>query len=183
MQYVGKGANLYDLGFEFSGKFDAVKALLRTGYLWDRVRVQGGAYGSMISFDYFTGDFGLVSYRDPNLTETLDVYDEIADFLENLDLAQDELEKIIIGCVGHLDPPLSPDRKGSISRAEYLTGMTPEFKMQRLDELLSTTRDDVRGYADLFRQVKEKGSVCVIGNEEKIKKASSRFDHLVKVFH
>jgi len=93
VQYVGKGANLYDLGFEFSGKFDAVKALLRTGYLWDRVRVQGGAYGSMISFDYYTGDFGLVSYRDPNLTETLDVYDEIADFLANLDLTQDELEK------------------------------------------------------------------------------------------
>ncbi len=183
VQYVGKGANLYDLGFQYSGKFDVVKSLLRTGYLWDRVRVQGGAYGSMVSFDHYTGDFGLVSYRDPNLTETLDVYDEIADFLQNLDLNKDELEKIIIGCVGQLDPPLSPDRKGSISRSEYLTGMTTEFKQQRLEDLLSTTLEDVRGYADLFRAVQDKGSVCVLGNEEKLKKASSRFDHLVKVFN
>lgn len=182
VQYVGKGANLYDLGYEYSGKFEVVKALLRTVYLWDRIRVQGGAYGSMFHFDLYTGDLGLVSYRDPNLTETLEVYDAIADFLANLDLPGEELEKIIIGCIGRLDPPLTPDRKGSISRAEYLTGLTREFKERRLEEVMSTTLDDVRGYADLFYKIKEKGAVCVLGNSGKIKKASNRFDHLVEVF-
>lgn len=182
VQYVGKGANLYEMGYTYSGTFEVVKALLRTAFLWDRIRVQGGAYGSMINFDLYTGDLGLVSYRDPNLSETLDVYDEIGDFLANLDLPGEELEKIIIGCIGRMDPPLTPDRKGSISRAEYMTGMTQEFKEKRLDELMATTLDDVRGYADLFHEVKEKGAVCVLGNAAHIKKDASRFDHLVDVF-
>ena len=182
VQFVGKGANLFDLGMECSGKFDALNSVLRTCYLWDRVRVQGGAYGSQSSFDSLSGDYGLVSYRDPNLTETLDVYDQIADYIENLDISDKELTKILIGCVGRLDPPLSADRKGAVSMVEYLTGKTYELKQKRRDELLSTRLEDVKSYAFLFKKVKESGNVCVLGNEEKIKKSKNRFDHLVKVF-
>ncbi len=183
VQYVGKGANLYDLGFEYSGRFNVIKSLLSTGFLWEKVRMQGGAYGCSNSFEYYTGDFGLVSYRDPNLTETLGVYDEIADFIANLDLSADELKKIIIGCVGHLDPPLSPDRKGSISMIEHLTGRTVELKQKHRDELLSTKLEDLKAFAPLFQKVKESGNVCVLGNEEKIKKAKPVFDELVPVFN
>lgn len=182
VQYVGKGANLYDLGFTYSGKFNVLKSILRTGYLWDRVRVQGGAYGSSLSLDPFTGDFSMVSYRDPNLTETLAVYDEISDFLDNLNLSGKEFEKILIGCVGQLDPPLTPDRKGSISMAEYLTGITYEFKQKVRDELLSTKLEDVKEFSGLFQKIKETGAVCVLGNEEKIKNSRKVFDHMVKVF-
>ncbi len=183
VQYVGKGANLYDLGFEYSGRFNVVKSLLSTGFLWEKVRMQGGAYGCSNSFEYYTGDFGLVSYRDPNLTETLSVYDEIADHIANLDLTEDELKKIVIGCVGHLDPPLSPDRKGSISMIEHLTGRTVELKQKHRDELLSTKLEDLKAFAPLFQKVKESGNVCVLGNEEKIKKAKPVFDELVPVFN
>ena len=182
VQFVGKGANLFELGMEYSGKFDALNSVLRTCFLWDRVRVQGGAYGSQSSFDSLSGDYGLVSYRDPNLTETLDVYDQIADYLENLDISDKELTKILIGCVGRLDPPLSADRKGSVSMVEYLTGKTYELKQKRRDELLSTCLKDIKSYSFLFRKIKESGYVCVLGNEEKIKQAKKRFDHLVKVF-
>ncbi len=182
VQYVGKGANLFDLGYKYSGKFEVLKSVLRTGYLWEKVRVQGGAYGSMIGFDYFTGDLGLVSYRDPNLMETLNIYDEIADFLEQLELDRDELEKIIIGCVGHLDPPLTEDRKGSIAKVEFLTGINQEFKQKRLEDLLQTQLEDIKGFAPLFREVKKSGKVCVLGNEDKIKKSSEQFDELVQIF-
>jgi len=182
VQYVGKGANLYDLGFTYSGRFNVLKSILRTGYLWDRVRVQGGAYGSSLSLDPFTGDFRMVSYRDPNLTETLAVYDEISDFLNNLNLPGKEFEKILIGCVGQLDPPLTPDRKGSISMAETLTGVTHEFKQKVREELLSTKLEDVKEFAGLFQKIKETGAVCVLGNEEKIKNTQNVFDHMVKVF-
>ena len=86
VQYVGKAVNLYDYEFKFSGQFDVLKALLRTVYLWDRVRVKGGAYGSTLSFDLYTGDLALVSYRDPNLVETLQVYDDIPEFLNQLEI-------------------------------------------------------------------------------------------------
>ena len=182
VQYVGKAANLYDYGFKFSGQFDVLKALLRTVYLWDRVRVKGGAYGSTLSFDLYTGDLALVSYRDPNLAETLEVYDDIPGFLSHLDIPEEEFEKIVIGCAGKIDPPLSPDRKGSLSKTEYLAGMTHEFKQQRLEELMSTRLSDIRDYAGLFEQVRDQGTVCALGNESKIKKAASHFENQVKVF-
>jgi len=182
VQFVGKGANLFELGMEYSGKFDVLNSVLRTCFLWDRVRVQGGAYGSQSSFDSYSGDYGLVSYRDPNLTETLDIYDQIADYIENFNVSEKELTKILIGCVGRLDPPMTADRKGSASMVEYLTGKTYELKQKRRDELLSTRLEDIKSFAVLFRKIKESGNICVLGNDEKIKKSKNRFDHLVKVF-
>jgi len=183
VQYVGKAINLYDNGFEFSGQFDVLKALLRTVYLWDHVRVKGGAYGSSLSFDLYTGDLALVSYRDPNLAETLQVYDDIPKFLHQLEMSGEEFEKIVIGCAGKLDPPLTPDRKGSLAKIEHLTGLTHEFKQRRFEELLSTRLDDIREYAGLFETIRDKGTVCALGNESKIKNSASHFDNLVKVFH
>ena len=182
VQYVGKGINLYELGFRYTGVFEAVKAILRTGYLWDRVRVQGGAYGCSLRFDVCSGDLGIVSYRDPNLGETLEVFDGIPEFLAHLDMSPKELEKIVIGAIGHLDPPLTPDRQGALSRTEYLTGMTPEIKQQRRDELFAARLEDVRQFADWFQLFRERGRICVLGNEARLKKEKQRFDHLVPVF-
>ena len=183
VQHVGKGANLYDLGFNYSGQFEVLKALLRTGFLWDRVRVHGGAYGSGNSFDFFTGDYSLLSYRDPNLTETLEIYDEIADFLNHLELPSEELTKIIIGCVGKMDPPLTPDLKGKASMIDHLTGRTHEMKQKIREELLSTRLGDLKDYAPLFKKIRDGGHVCVLGNEDKLKKSKSVFSQLVKVFN
>ncbi len=181
IQYVGKGANLYDLGYKHSGQWSVLKSLLSSSYLWDHVRVQGGAYGCMNSFDPLTGDYGFVSYRDPNLEETLKAYDGVAHFLANLDLSKEELTKTIIGCVGRLDPPLSADRKGNIAMIEQLTGKTHEMKQQRRDELLSTTLEDLRSFAPLFEKVRDEGKICVMGGEEKIKASESLFDRVEKL--
>jgi hypothetical protein len=182
VQYVGKGANLYDMGFQHSGQFDVLKSLLGTSFLWDRVRVRGGAYGSSSTFDLYSGDFNFVSYRDPNLGETLDVYDEATDYLKQLDLSEAELNKLIIGCVGHLDPPFTSDRKGTISMIEHLTGRNHSMKQKHRDEMLSTQVEDLKAFAPLFQEIKEKGKVCVLGNEEKIRDNEPVFKELVKVF-
>lgn len=183
VQHVGKGANLYELGFKYTGQFEVLKGLLRTGFLWDKVRVHGGAYGSGNSFDLFTGDYSLLSYRDPNLAETLAVYDEIADFLKHLDISSEELTKTIIGCVGKMDPPLTPDLKGKSSMIHHLTGYTHEMKQRLREELLSTQLEDLKGYAPLFEKIRDKGHVCALGNEDKLKKSKSVFGQLVKVFN
>lgn len=183
VQYVGKGANLYEMGFKYTGQFEALKGLLRTGYLWDKVRVHGGAYGSSNSFNFFTGDYNLVSYRDPNLSETLGVYDEIAEFLAQLDIPPEELKKIIIGCVGKMDPPLTPDRKGSSSMIDYLTGRTHEMKLQFRRELLAAKLEDLKKYSEMFQKIRDEGSVCVLGNENKLKKEKKVFNELVQVFN
>jgi len=183
VQYVGKGANLYDLGFEYKGQFGALRSLLSTGFLWEKVRMQGGAYGSSNAFDFYTGDYGLVSYRDPNLAETLEIYDQIADFVANLELPDEELQKLIIGCMGKLDPPLTPDRRGSVSMVDHLTGRTHAMRQKFREELLSTKLEDLKAYAGLFLKIKESGNVCVLGNEEKIKKSKPLFNDLVNIFN
>ena len=183
VQHVGKGANLYEMGFKYTGQFEVLKGLLRTGYLWDKVRVHGGAYGSSNSFNFLTGDYGLVSYRDPNLSETLRIYDEISDFLAQLDLPPEELKKLIIGCVGKMDPPLTPDRKGSSSMIDYLTGRTHEMKLQIRRELLATQLDDLKKYSEMFQKIRDEGNVCVLGNESKLKKEKKAFSELVQVFN
>ena len=160
-----------------------LKLFLELDFLWDKVRVHGGAYGSSNSFNFFTGDYSLISYRDPNLTETLGVYDEIAGFLSNLALSSEELKKIIIGCVGKMDPPLTPDRKGSTSMIDHLTGRTHELRQKFREELLSTQLEDLKGYAPLFKKIRDGGNVCALGNEGKLKKSKSVFGELVKVFH
>ena len=104
-------------------------------------------------------------------------------FLNQLKISEDEFEKIIIGCAGKIDPPLTPDRKGALAKIEHLTGMTHEFKQQRLEELLSARMTDIHEYAGLFEKVRDQGTVCVLGNEAKIKKSSAHFDSMVKVFH
>jgi Zn-dependent M16 (insulinase) family peptidase len=183
VQYVGKGANLYDLGYEYTGSFNVLKSLLGTSYLWEKVRMQGGAYGSSNSFDFLTGDYGLVSYRDPNLKETLDIYDRTADHLAHLDLTGDELKKVIIGCIGSLDPPLTPDRKGSVSMIEHLTGKDWDLKQKHRQQLLGTTLKDIRKLAGLFETLRDSGTVCVLGNEEKLKQSKALFDELSPLFH
>ncbi|MFQ5716917.1 MAG: insulinase family protein, partial [Nitrospinales bacterium] len=149
VQYVGTGANLYSMGFGYTGHFNVLKSVLNTGFLWEKVRMRGGAYGCSASFDVASGDFGLVSYRDPNLTETLDIYNEIPSFIANLELSEEELAKFIIGCVGQLDPPLSPDRKGAVSMAQHLTGLTYETKQRWREELLSTRLKDLKALAPI----------------------------------
>jgi len=182
VQYVGRGANLYSLGFTYTGHFNVLRSVLNTGFLWEKVRMQGGAYGCSASLDVYSGDFGLVSYRDPNLSGTLAVYDEIAGFIAGLELSPEELEKSIVGCVGNLDPCLSPDRKGYVAMVEHLTGLAYETKQQYRDQVLSTTLKDIKAFAGVFEELQKTGSVCVLGNEDKIRESAGRFDHLVNVF-
>jgi presequence protease len=117
VNYVGKGANLYALGYEPHGSVHVIRRYLGTTWLWDKIRVQGGAYGGFSTFDSLSGTFAYLSYRDPNLLASLDNYDATPTFLRSLDLSESELTKTIIGTSGMLDPYLLPDAKGWTSHA------------------------------------------------------------------
>jgi hypothetical protein len=120
-----------------------INNFLRTTWLWERVRVQGGAYGGSCSFDRRSGVFNFLSYRDPNLLATLENYDRASHFLRKVDLSQDELTKSIIGVIGDLDAYQLPDTKGYTSMARYLAGDTDAERQRMRDEVLSTIRECV----------------------------------------
>ena len=177
VSYVGKGGKLYDEGEKVPGSAAVVSRFLRTGYLWDNVRVIGGAYGGFCTFSPSSGYFSYLSYRDPNLATTLDVYDQAADALM---AAADELEKdpdglamAIIGAVGELDSALSPDQKGWTAFERHLVNESPEFRQQYRDEILNTTPDDFRAFAERLRNMKDP-SVAVISSKAAFEEAAKK---------
>ena len=172
VHYVGKAANLYDLGYEHHNSMAVVTNHLRTGYLWEQVRMKGGAYGAFMPFDSYTGVLAMVSYRDPNLLETLAVYDKVADHLRHLEMSEDEVTKNIIGVIGGMDGYQLPDAKGYTALTRHLLGITAEYRQQKRDEVLTTTPAHFRQLGDWLKAFAENGRVAVLGSAESIAKAN-----------
>ncbi|MBW2136219.1 MAG: insulinase family protein [Deltaproteobacteria bacterium] len=173
VNFVGKGANLYDLGYEFHGSALVISRFLRNAWLWERIRLQGGAYGAYCQFDRLSGGLNFLSYRDPNLLRTLETFDSAASFLKETELSNDELIKGIIGTIGDIDQHLLPDAKGYVSMARHLSGETEAERQQMREEVLSTSPRDFKEFAQILEAVAERGLVKVLGSREAIQGALS----------
>jgi len=180
VNYVGKGANLKTLGFALTGASSVVLKFLNTTYLWDKIRVQGGAYGGSSRFDLTSGNFSFLSYRDPNLLKTLDAYDGAAKAL-NAGIGENDLTRSIIGVIGDVDGYEFPDAKGYSSMWRQLTGTSDAIRQQRRDEILSTTPADFKAMAEAVDAVARQGHVVVLGGEAAIGKANEQRPGLLDV--
>lgn len=175
VQYVARVGNFAKKGVPYQGINKVVRTILGYDYLWNEVRVKGGAYGVMCAF----GDDGngyMVSYRDPNLLETNEVYEGVPDYLAHFDADERDMMKYIIGTVSDLDTPLTPRAKGRRSGNAYLTGVTMEDVQRERDEVLSADAEKIRRTAKTVEAVLSDGYVCALGSEGKIKQAESLFD-------
>jgi len=173
VNYVGKAANLYDLGYQFHGSMSVITNYVRTTYLWEKIRVQGGAYGAFCNFDRNTGVFSFGSYRDPNLLETLANYDLASEFLRHLNLNEDQLTKSIIGVIGDIDTYQLADAKGYTSMMRYLHGTTDEERQQYRAEVLATKSYHFQAFAEILAQFNQQGIVTVLGSPEAINQANA----------
>lgn len=181
VQYVAKGYNFKNLGFQYRGSLQVLRTIASLDYLWNRIRVQGGAYGSFARFS-MDGNMYFCSYRDPNLAETLDVYDGAADYFRSFDADEREIRKYVIGTVSRLDHPLTPSMKGEVAAERYIRGIEHEDVQKVRDEILSTGNRDIRECADLIDDSMHQNCHCVLGNEAKIRESSDLFNDLVQVF-
>jgi hypothetical protein len=181
VNYVGKGADIYRDGIKPHGSHLVARRYLRTTWLWDKIRVQGGAYGGQCMFDRHSGGFTFVSYRDPNLIATLDTYDRTPDFLRNADLSRAELTRNIIGTIGDIDSYRLPDAKGFASMQRYLIGDTDEARQRMREEILSTTAADIHNFADAMADIAAHGRVVVLGSEQAIDAANAERPGLLSV--
>ena len=174
VDYVARCGNFRRKGYEYTGALKILQVILSYDYLWLNIRVKGGAYGCMSGFGR-SGEGYLVSYRDPNLKETNEVYEGIPAYLEQFDPDERDMTKYVIGTISNLDTPLTPSIKGSRGLSAYLSGVTEEMQQKERDQVLGATRDDIRALADLIRAVLATGSFCVVGNEEKIEANRAMF--------
>ena len=180
VNFVAKGANIMKLGYKPSGATAVAMTYLNTAYLWDKVRVQGGAYGSGTGFTEVTGSFVFSSYRDPNLLQTLDTYDQASTFLTD-GIAEAELTRSIIGVIGRMDAYQLPDAKGYSAMVQTLIGETPEHRQQRREEVLGTKPQDFKALGDVLAEAAKIGRVAVLGSETAIKAANDERGGFLRV--
>jgi Zn-dependent M16 (insulinase) family peptidase len=168
VQYVARTGNFLKAGYEYTGALKVLKTILSYDYLWNNIRVKGGAYGCMCGFSGVDGDAYFTSYRDPNLRETNNIYEKTAEYVQNFTADERDITKYIIGTFSTLDTPLTPQSKGKRSLSMYLAGITEADLQKERDEVLNVTIDDIRALHKIVRAIFDAGNICVIGNEGKI---------------
>ena len=181
VQYVAKGYDFKKIGYEHSGTMSVLKSILGLDYLWNKVRVQNGAYGCFAEFGR-SGTMFFVSYRDPNVSKTLETYDEAADYVEEFTVTQRDMVKYIIGTISKLDFPLTPAMKGERAQNMYTSGITKELLQKERDEILGADQESMRALAPIIKECMSKEYICALGNHDKIGEDKDLFEHFIEVF-
>ena len=176
VQYVGAGYNIND----YTGTYLVLRHILSLDYLWNNVRVKNGAYGSGVIFNAF-GDFNLWSYRDPNLTETLEIYYNINNYVANIDADEKDLNKYIIGTLNSLDVLMSPSAQAAYSLNKYITDSPFEVYDKLVNEIKNTTVEDLRKLATEFENIKSKAYTCVLGSKDKVLENKQLFNKTIEL--
>lgn len=177
VQYVALAGNFRQYGCEYNGALRILRTIMGYEYLWTNIRVQGGAYGCMSGFGK-TGDTYLVSYRDPNLGRTLDIYKGIGEYLKNFTVDDRDMCKYIIGTISECDTPMNPAAKGSRSLNAWMSHVTEEELQKERDQILSADQNSIRALEPLLQAVLDHGNICVIGGEEKIQSEKELFEQV-----
>lgn len=182
VQYVARTGNYIKDGFKTTGALKVLRSILSREYLWNNVRVKGGAYGCLCGVGSIDGSAYFSSYRDPNLRETNQVYENMADYVTSFDADERDMTKYIIGTMSTVDAPLTPKMDGSRSLNAFLSSITMEDIQKDRDELLSTTKDTIRSLSGIINSIMAQNNLCVIGNETKLKDNKDMFNELKSLF-
>lgn len=175
VQYVARTGNFIDHGASYTGALQILKVILSYDYLWQNIRVKGGAYGCMSSFNRI-GEGYLVSYRDPHLKRTMDVYEGVVDYLKNFTVSDRDMNKYIIGTISNLDQPMTPASKGDRSMNLYMNHVSAEMIRRERAQVLDATQEDIRALAGVVEAMLAADQICVIGSEEKIEEEKELFE-------
>lgn len=181
VQYVATAGNFIDAGYQYHGALKVLQVMFSYDYLWENIRVKGGAYGCMCSFAR-NGDGYFVSYRDPKLMETYDIYKKAKDYVASFDADDRTMTKYIIGAISNMDVPMEPSAKGEFSFGAYLAGVTEEMLQKERNQVLSCTQETIRSLEPIVEAVANQGLICAIGNEDKMKEAKESFYEVKHVF-
>ncbi|MCQ2492367.1 MAG: insulinase family protein [Lachnospiraceae bacterium] len=181
VQYVATAGNFVDAGCSYHAALKVLNVMFSYDYLWENVRVKGGAYGCMCTFTR-SGDGYFVSYRDPNLMETYDIFKKAKDYVANFDADDRTMLKYIIGAISNMDVPMEPSTKGSFSFMAYLSGLTEEMLQKDRDQVLSCTQEVIRSLAPIIEAVANQGILCAVGGEAKMKENADAFGEIRHVF-
>ena len=181
VQYVCRAGNFTKDGYEFNGALNILRVALSYDYFWINVRVKGGAYGCRSAFG-MNGDTYFVSYRDPNLEKTNEIFAHTADYVRNFDVDERDMTKYIIGTISEMDTPLTPAQRGTRAMSCYLRDVTFADLQRNRDQVLNATVEDIRALAPLVQATMDQDYFCVVGNEDTLTAAADMFDELYNLY-
>lgn len=181
VNYVARCGSFREKGYEYTGALRILKLILSYDYLWLNLRVKGGAYGCMSGFGR-SGEGYFVSYRDPNIAQTNKIYEDIVTYLEEFDADERDMTKYVIGTISALDTPLTPSDKGAKGLSAYLSGVTDEMLQKERDQVLGAGPEDIRNLAGMVKAILDTGSICTVGNEEKIQADRGLFKEIKNLY-
>ena len=182
VSYVARVGNYKTAGYDFTGVMNALGNILDYGYLWNQIRVKGGAYGAMSYYGSTTGNVAFLSYRDPNVGTTNDVFNGIPEYLRNFEADDRTVLKYIIGTISSKDTPTNPAAKGRRSFSAYISGVTYEDICREREEILSLSVEKVRALAPIMEAVLSQNYLCTVGNNEKIEESTELFGEVKDLF-
>lgn len=182
IQYVARAGSFGEAGLPYTGALSVLRTIMSYDYLWNNVRVKGGAYGCMNNYTR-TGFGYMMSYRDPNLEKTNQIFEESVDYVEGFEVSDRDMTKYIIGTVSNLDTPLNPNAKGARSMSAWLQGLEEETVQRERDQVLACESKDIRALAPYLKAVLSQNHLCVIGNEAKLEEQKGLFDTVRNLFH
>ena len=182
VQYVAQTGNFRKKGFAYSGALNILKVALSYDYLWTNIRVKGGAYGCMSGFKR-SGESFFVSYRDPHLKRTLDIFKGIPEYVRNFNADEREMTKYIIGTISGKDVPRTPKMQGAISKNAWFCGVTEEMAQKERDEILNADSVSMQALAPLIEAVLLNDAICVVGSEPAVNKEKELFDNVLPLIN
>ena len=180
VQYVVKGYDFKKLGYEYTGKMRVLNQVLSTDWLQNQVRVIGGAYGGFAGISS-SGNVYFASYRDPNLKETVENYDNTPEYLETFEADDNAMTRYIIGTISRMDGPKTPSQEGNLAIQYYFEKTTPEELKSEREAVLATTADDIKGMKKLVEDILGQDALCVYGNDEKVEENADLFGEVVSI--
>lgn len=175
VSFAGLGGSLLDFGGKYNGHTRVMARATFLAYLWNVIRVQGGAYGTGLTVSE-CGNACFHSYRDPSADRSLTYYRKAADFLDQFCASNPDLTGLIVGAVAESDPLMLPQAMGKAGDAFWMKGISHADRCQLRQEILSTTPADIAALIPALRQLGEEGSVCVIGGKEKVEACAAELD-------
>jgi Zn-dependent M16 (insulinase) family peptidase len=175
VQYTALAGNFRKNGLEYTGALRVLQVMMGYDFLWNNIRVKGGAYGVMGGASP-NGDSYFVTYRDPHLKRSLDVFRQVSDFVRNYEADERTLTGFVIGAIGELDTPKTPSAKGSYGLMAYMCHADIDKLQEHRDQILDVTVEDIRKLADYVDAFEEDNSICVVGTSEKINQHRDLFD-------
>ena len=181
VQYVGIAGDFSKEGLDYTGCLNVLKVIMSYDYLWTNVRVLGGAYGAMCDFTRF-GMAYFISYRDPHLKNTYEVFRNAAKYVEEFNCSDRDMTKYIIGTISNVDMPMTPSMVGTFSFTIYMSGVTEEERQKNRDQILSATPDDIKKLAPYVRAISDSEAICTVGGEEKLNESRDIFKSIENIY-